>query len=135
MQPRWIGYRAASKLHRDKFAASAGRPAPENAWTAHRPLIVSDFRSEVLRDLAREVAAERERAVHASIGLNGVSGDNTLLADSQLIDYLAIAVGIALLQIIEQTATLAHEHEKSSARSVVLLVGLEMLRQLADALT
>lgn len=88
-----------------------------------------------MHDLAREVAAERERAVHASIGLNGVSGDNALLADSQLTDDFAVTVRVALFEVIKQAAAFAHEHEKPAARSVVLLVGLEMLRQLADALT
>ena len=75
MQPRWPGYRAASELHCNESPTDGNRPDPATSAEAPARLAVSDSRGEVLPDLAREVAAERERAVHASIGLNGVSGE------------------------------------------------------------
>src|ERR1700679_1897205 len=57
-----------------------------------------------------------------------------LLADAQLADDFAIAVGVVLLQVIEQAAALAHQHQQTAAGAVVLLVRLEVLGQLADAL-
>ena len=57
-----------------------------------------------------------------------------LLADSEFADYLAVAVCVTLLQVVQQAATLAHEHQKSAARAVILLVLLEVFRQLANTL-
>jgi hypothetical protein len=57
-----------------------------------------------------------------------------LLADSEFADNLAVTVCIALLQVIQQAATLAHKHQESAARTVVLLVLFEVLRQLANTL-
>jgi len=63
-----------------------------------------------------------------------VSGGR-LLADTQLLNYSLVPLGIVLLQIIEQATTSADHHKKTAARSVVLLVCTEVLGQLADALT
>jgi hypothetical protein len=57
-----------------------------------------------------------------------------LLADSEFANDLAVAVCVALLQIIQQSAALAHKHQKSAARAVIFLVLFEVFRQLADAL-
>jgi len=57
-----------------------------------------------------------------------------LLADSEFADDLAVAVCVALLQIIQQTSPLAHKHQESPARTVVFLVLFEVFRQFADAL-
>src|SRR5260370_24728323 len=56
------------------------------------------------------------------------------LADSEFADHLAVAVCVALLQIVQQTSPLAHKHQQSPARAVVLLVLFEEFRQLANAL-
>src|SRR5579884_1291457 len=56
-----------------------------------------------------------------------------LLADAELADHGFVALGIVFLEVVEQTAPLAHQHEKSAARAVVFLVRLEVLRQLSDA--
>jgi len=58
-----------------------------------------------------------------------------LLADSEFADYVAVAVRIVRLQVIQQTAALAYQHQKAAAGSVVLHVGLEMLSQFANPLT
>jgi len=66
-QPRGVGYRAASRLHCNKFSRDSDRPLSTAIEATPAPLIASDSHGKVLPDLAREVAAERERAVHASI--------------------------------------------------------------------
>jgi len=57
-----------------------------------------------------------------------------LLADTHLQNHSLVALGVILLKIIKQTATLADHHEKTTTRSMVLLVRTEVLGQLADAL-
>ena len=57
-----------------------------------------------------------------------------LLADSEFADNLTVPVCIAPLQVIQQTTPLAYQHQKTAARTVILLVLFEVLRQLADAL-
>ena len=57
-----------------------------------------------------------------------------LLADAELADHGLVALGIVFLEVVEQAAALADQHEKTAARAVVFLVRLEVLRQLADAL-
>jgi len=73
-----------------------------------------------------------------------VSGLNTsgsmsafflLLPDPEFADYVAIAVRIVRLQVIQQAASLAHQHQQSTAGCVILFVGFEMLGQLVDPLT
>ena len=61
------------------------------------------------------------------------SSGQVLLADAELTDHGLIALGIVFLEVVEQTATLADQHEKPAARAVVFLVRFEVLRQLADA--
>ena len=58
-----------------------------------------------------------------------------LLADAELTDHGLVALGIELLEVVEQATPLADQHEEAAARAVVLLVRLEMVRQLADAFT
>jgi len=58
----------------------------------------------------------------------------SLLTDAEFADNVAVTIGVNLLQVIQEAAALAYEHEQTAARSVILLVGLEMLRQLSDAL-
>jgi len=45
-----------------------------------------------------------------------------------------VTFGIVSLEVVEQAATLADQHEKTAARAVVLLVRFEMIRQLANTL-
>ena len=55
-----------------------------------------------------------------------------LLADAQFLNDGFVAFGIRLSEVIEQATTLAHHHEKTAPGGVVLLMRLEMLRQLAN---
>jgi hypothetical protein len=61
--------------------------------------------------------------------------DRKLLADAELGNNGFIPFRVVLLQIVEQAATLADEHEKSAAGTVVFLVRFEVVRQLTDPLT
>ena len=58
-----------------------------------------------------------------------------LLADAQLADNVAVAVRVMRLQVVEQAAALADEHQETAPRGVILLVSLEVLSQLANART
>jgi hypothetical protein len=59
---------------------------------------------------------------------------HVLLADAELGDDGFIPLRIVLLEVVEQAATPADHHEKSAARTVILLVRFEMIRELTDAL-
>ena len=63
-----------------------------------------------------------------------IPGQRRLLADAELADHGLVSLGVVFLQIVQQAATLADQHEKSAARAVVFLVRLEVLRQLANPL-
>jgi hypothetical protein len=56
-----------------------------------------------------------------------------LLADAEFRNDSFVALGIVFLQVVEQATPLADQHEQAAARAVVLLVRLEVLRQLANA--
>src|SRR6185312_10151271 len=58
-----------------------------------------------------------------------------LLANAEFLDYVLVALGIVCLEVVEQAATLAHHHQETAAGGVILIVRLEMIRQLADSLT
>ena len=58
-----------------------------------------------------------------------------LLADAELANDRLIALGIVSLEVVEQATSLADQHEQAAARAVVLLVRLEVVRQLANAFT
>jgi len=58
-----------------------------------------------------------------------------LLADTELCDYVAVAIGIVRLQVVQQAAALAYEHQQTTPRCVIFLVGLKVLGQFADPLT
>ncbi len=58
-----------------------------------------------------------------------------LLTDSKFLDDVFIALGIVLLQIVQQATPLADHHEQAAPGGVVLLMRLEVLGQLTDPLT
>src|SRR5918911_1531807 len=55
-------------------------------------------------------------------------------ANAEAFDQRLVAALVPRLQIVEERAALAHELEKATARVVVLLVGLEVLGEIDDAL-
>ena len=58
-----------------------------------------------------------------------------LLADTELGDHVAVAIGIMCLQVVQQAAALAYEHQEATARCMVLLMSFEVLGQFANPLT
>src|ERR1022692_3095693 len=58
-----------------------------------------------------------------------------LLADAEFPNDRLVALGIVSLEVVEQATPLADQHEQAAARAVVLLVRLEVVRQLANAFT
>ena len=58
-----------------------------------------------------------------------------LLADAEFLDYVLVALGIVVLEVVEQAATLADHHQETAAGGVILLVRLKMIRQLTDSFT
>src|SRR5246127_1084415 len=58
----------------------------------------------------------------------------SLPADAEFGNDGLVALGIVFLEVVEQATALADQHEKTTARAVIFLVRLEVLRQLTDAL-
>lgn len=52
----------------------------------------------------------------------------------ELLDHRLVTGGVSIVQVIQQAATLADHEEQSAAGAVILVVLLEMRRQLVDAL-
>src|SRR5271157_4426602 len=71
----------------------------------------------------------------SGLGASGSKLAFWLLADTEFADYVAIAVGIVRLQVIQQAAALADQHQQSTPRGMVLLVDFEVLGQFANPLT
>ena len=57
-----------------------------------------------------------------------------LLAKAKFMNDGFIALGIVFLEVVEQATPLADQHKKAAARTVVFLVGLEVLRQRTNTL-
>ena len=57
-----------------------------------------------------------------------------LLAQAELADQRAVALEVVLLQVVQQAAALADEHEQPAARVVILLVLAQVLGEIVDAL-
>jgi len=57
-----------------------------------------------------------------------------LLAQPKLLNDGLVAFGIVCLEVIQQAASLADQHEKTAARTVIFLVRFEVLRQVTNAL-
>src|SRR5437016_4188837 len=56
-----------------------------------------------------------------------------LLAQSEAGDDRPVALDVVLLDVIEQAATAAYQHQEASTAVMVLLVGLQMLSEMLDA--
>jgi hypothetical protein len=57
-----------------------------------------------------------------------------LLAETEFLHDGLVTVGIVSLEIVQQATPLADQHEKTTARTVILQVRLEVFRQLTNAL-
>ena len=58
-----------------------------------------------------------------------------LAAQAEGGDQLAVAIDVLVAEVVEQAPALAHHHQQTPARVVVLAVFAEMLRELRDART
>jgi hypothetical protein len=61
--------------------------------------------------------------------------DGDLLTDAEATDQVGVPLGVLRLDVVEQPATLTDQLEQAAARMVILGVDLEMLGEIADALT
>ena len=57
-----------------------------------------------------------------------------LLSQPKLQNDGLVPFGIVCLEVIQQAASLADQHEKTAARTVIFLVRFEVVRQLTNAL-
>src|SRR3954452_10324219 len=62
------------------------------------------------------------------------AGPETSAAKAEALDEAAVAVDVHLLQVAEEAAALADEEKQATTAVVVVLVGLEVLGQVLDAL-
>jgi hypothetical protein len=58
---------------------------------------------------------------------------NLLLAEPELGNDILITLGIVGFQVVEQATPLAHQHEKTTARAVILKMRFKVVRQLTNA--
>ena len=56
-----------------------------------------------------------------------------LLAEAESVNNRLVALGIVFFEVVEQTTTLADQHEKTAARAMIFQVRFEVLRQLTNA--
>ena len=55
-----------------------------------------------------------------------------LLANAEFLDYVLVTLGIVVLEVVEQAATLTDHHQETAAGGVILLVCLKVVRQFTD---
>src|SRR5690606_1491815 len=68
-----------------------------------------------------------------ALSLDAAPGRN-LAAQPQTLDQRAVALDVDVLEVAEEPAALAHEQQKPTTRVVVVLVLLEVLREVLDPL-
>ena len=55
-----------------------------------------------------------------------------LLANAEFLDYVLVTLGIVVLEVVEQAATLTDHHQETAAGGVILRVCLKVVRQFTD---
>ena len=58
-----------------------------------------------------------------------------LLANAEFLDYVLITLGIVVLEVVEQAATLADHHQETAAGGVILRMCLKVVGQFTDPFT
>jgi hypothetical protein len=66
--------------------------------------------------------------------LTGILAIPRLLADAEFLNDGFVTLGIVFLEVVKQATPLADQHEKTSARTVIFLVRLEVFRQVTNPL-
>src|SRR5450631_2373639 len=104
-------------------------------WAAESPAAAGAAPAFVRDDLPVDLKTYGSAECGCSEGLKhaDASGRELLLAQPQLVDQYAIAVGIARLQIVEQLAPPRHHPQQTAPRVMVLDVALEMIVEAVDA--
>src|SRR5205823_792746 len=92
----------------------------------------------------RDLAADVEAASASRPGARGLTPTKIFWAgpappvllspDAQLRDQRSITLDVVAAQVVQQTTPLADQEQEASARVMVLLVRLQVLRELLDAL-
>src|SRR4051794_29867230 len=59
-------------------------------------------------------------------------GEAALLPEAELLDERAVALEVGLLEVVQQPATLADEHQQAAAGVVILAVLTKMLGEIVD---
>ena len=59
--------------------------------------------------------------------------NDLLLAEAESLNNRLVALGIVFFEVVEQAATLADQHEKTTARAMIFQVRFEVVRQLTNA--
>ncbi len=77
-------------------------------------------------------SAEQFRWVNRKVRKPRLAGK--LMTEAEFLNHSFVATGIVSLEVVEQAATLADQHEKTAARAVIFLVHLEVFRQSTNAL-
>src|SRR5436190_16710930 len=62
-------------------------------------------------------------------------GNETLLAQVELLDHLPVALDFLVLEVVQEFPAPSHELQQPAARRVVFLVDLEVLREHLDSLS
>ena len=78
--------------------------------------------------------AVRSRSLDLRTAVREWAPQVLLLANAEFLDYVLVALGIVALEVVEQATSLADHHQETAAGGVILLVRLEMVRQLTDSL-
>ncbi len=80
-----------------------------------------------------DVAQERKPPTNQRVKLNKTELYR-LLTDAEARDDLAVALDVGLADVVQKTTTTTHELEQTTTRVVVLLVRLEVRREVDDPL-
>ncbi len=71
---------------------------------------------------------------YAKARRSGLSKRLDVVANTELLDEGTVLFDVAVLDVLQETAALTDEHHEATTRVVVLLVHLQVLGQVADAL-
>ena len=80
----------------------------------------------------KDDVASRQRRVHATP--QSGKPDRCSAAEAEVCNDLAVALNVNTLDVVEHATATADDHQESTTAVVILLVHLEMLREVGDAL-